>query len=71
MPHVQLGRVVLALEGSLNDMEKLAAASQLWVSVTFPRGVPKFSLKYKDTVTGLAFLRAFVAWETFLEEALE
>jgi hypothetical protein len=69
MPHLELGRVVLALEGSLSNMEKLAAASQLWISVTFPKGVPKFSLKHKDTVTGLAFLRAFVAWETFLEEA--
>jgi hypothetical protein len=69
MPHIQLGRVLLTLDGTFSDMEKLAAASQLWVSVTFPRGVPKFSLKHRETVTGLAFLRAFVAWETFLEEA--
>lgn len=69
MAHIQLGRVVLTLEANLNEMEKLAAASQLWVSVTFPRGVPKFSLRHKETVTGLAFLRVFVAWEAFLEQS--
>jgi hypothetical protein len=50
-------------------MERLAAASQQWISVTFPVGITKFSPRHKDTVLGLSFLRAFVAWETFLEQS--
>lgn len=50
-------------------MERLASASQQWVSVTYPVGITRFSERHKDTVVGLSFLRTFVAWETFLEQS--
>jgi hypothetical protein len=31
--------------------------------------VPKFSLRHRETVTRLAFLQVFLAWEAFLEES--
>lgn len=69
MAHPQLKSVLLRLEGTLGQMEKLASASHQWVSVSFPAGVPKFSLHHKETVQGLVFLRAFVALEIFLEQS--
>jgi hypothetical protein len=69
MAQAQLQTVLMRLESTLNAMERLASASQKWVSVSFPPSVPKFSVRHKETVTGLAFLRAFIALEMFLEQS--
>jgi hypothetical protein len=50
-------------------MEQLAAAAQQWVSLPIRRGVPKFTVPHLEMVTEMAFLRAFLAWEAFLEES--
>jgi len=34
-----------------------------------PTGVPKFTVLHMEIVTEMAFLRAFLAWEAFLEES--
>jgi len=69
MAQAQLRTVLVRLESTLTAMERLAAASQKWVGVSFPPGVPKFSVHYKETVTALAFLRGFIALEIFLEQS--
>lgn len=69
MAHRNLSTVLAALAKSLNQTEQLAAVAQLWITVTTPKGIPKFSVHHKEMVTELAFLRAFLAWEAFLEES--
>ncbi len=69
MAHYKLSTVLADLVKSLNRTEQLAAAAQQWALVATPRGVPKFSSLHKEMVTELAFLRAFLAWEAFLEES--
>jgi hypothetical protein len=68
MSHIRLQAVLTDFGRNLRDTERLAAAAQQWVSVSFPRGVPKFSVRHKDTVTKLCFFQAFLSWESFLEE---
>jgi len=69
MAHRKLSAVLAALAKSLNQTEQLAAAAHQWSVAAFPKGVPKFSAHHKEMVTELAFLRAFLAWEAFLEES--
>jgi hypothetical protein len=68
MSHLFLRTVLLDLDKSLRDTERLAGAAQQWVSVSFPQGIPRFSPHYRDTVTKLCFFQAFLSWEVFLEE---
>ena len=68
MPHIRLQAVLTAFGRSLRDSERLAAAAQQWISISFPRGIPQFSVHHKDTVTKLCFFQAFLSWEAFLEE---
>jgi len=69
MAYPKLRTVLVTLELTLREMERLTAASQQWVSISFPRGVPRFSVRHQETITDLAFLRAFVAIEAFLEHS--
>lgn len=69
MSHLHLRTVLVDLSKNLSETGQLAAASQQWVSVSFPRGVPKFTAHHKDTVTKFAFLQAFLALEAFLEDS--
>jgi hypothetical protein len=69
MAYPQLRTVLLTLEFTLREMERLAVASQKWVTVSFPPRIPRFSTRHQETIMDLAFLRAFVAIETFLEHS--
>jgi hypothetical protein len=69
MSHLHLKTVLADFTKNLGETVQLAAAAQRWVSVSFPSGVPRFSVRHKEIVTKLAFLQAFLAWETFLEES--
>ena len=69
MAHYKLGATLVALTKDLDRMERLASAAQQWAYMTPPSGVPKFTLYYLEVVTEMAFLRAFSAWEAFLEES--
>lgn len=69
MAHISLRTVLVDLTKNLNETEKLAAAAHQWVSISFPKGVLKFSLRHREIVTGLAFFQAFLAWEAFLDES--
>ena len=69
MAHRKLGTTLTSLIKHLGQMEQFAAAAQQWVSIPIPRGVPKFTVSHMEMVTEMAFLRAFSAWEAFLEES--
>jgi hypothetical protein len=69
MAHISLRTVLVDLTRNLNETEKLAAAAHQWISVSFPTGVTRFSLRHREIVTGLAFFQAFLAWEAFLDES--
>ena len=69
MAHRKLGTTLTFLIKRLGQMEQFAAAAQQWVSIPIPRGVPKFTVSHMEMVTEMAFLRAFSAWEAFLEES--
>lgn len=53
---------------NLRDARGLAADAYLWSSTTGTGTHPRISQRRRDAITELAFLRAFLAWETFLEE---
>jgi hypothetical protein len=69
VPHAHLRTVLVRFNRGIDQTERLATAAQQWVSVSFPRGVPRFTVQDKETVTKLAFLQAFLEWEAFLEES--
>ncbi len=63
-------RTVLAdFSGSLRECRRLAADAYQWSSPGAHGTGPYISLRRRDSLTELAFLRAFLAWETFLEES--
>ena len=71
MAHRKLSTVLATLTKRLNQTERLVAAADKWnrAAPAFPKGVPKFTEHHKDMVTEMAFFRAFLAWEAFLEES--
>ncbi|MDX6531686.1 MAG: hypothetical protein QOH41_3976 [Blastocatellia bacterium] len=66
--HVHLETVLLALMRRLNESERLSAYGDRWVSYPFTRP-PKFTVKHRDHLAEIAFLKSFIAWEMFLEES--
>lgn len=68
MSHRKLGTTLVSLGKSLSQNTQLAAAAEQWVKVTPTRNIPKFTETHKDIVVEMAFLQAFISWETFLEE---
>ena len=74
MERRQLSAVQRQLVTTLNECRRLAGDAVAW-SVTPPIGHagqprrPVINVKRRDSMIELAFLRAFLAWETFLEEA--
>lgn len=68
MAYYKLERVLTDLARSLKRTERLAACAERWAGAPH-RCIPKFSAWHQVTVTELAFLQAFLAWEAFLEES--
>jgi hypothetical protein len=54
---------------SLNDSRQLAIDAYNWSLLTSGARSPLISRKRRDSLTELAFFRAFLAWEAFLEES--
>jgi hypothetical protein len=69
MAHRKLKTTLAALSRNLHRMEQFTTAAQQWVYMAAPRGAPRFSAFHMEMVTEMAFLRAFMAWEAFLEES--
>lgn len=66
MPQRKLQHVLGDCRRTLKDCRRFAADAQRWSS---PGSLPHISIKRRDWITEVAFLRAFLALESFLEEA--
>ncbi len=69
MSHRKLSTVLSALVTKLDQSNQLVLVADQWGAAHFPAGVPSFSVLHKEILVELAFLRAFLAWEAFLEES--
>jgi len=69
MAHYELKTTLTALTERLDRTERCAAAAQRWAYMPTSTGWPKFTVFHMEMVTEMALLRAFLAWEAFLEES--
>ena len=69
MPHSKLVTILRALKNKLDKVERFAIAARRWAYPAKQAVVPKFTIYHKDLVIEMAFLRAYSAWESFLEES--
>lgn len=69
MPQHDLEKTLKDLARNLNITEELYTNAPYWTLLRPPPGVVRFSKRHKEMVIELAFLRAYLAWEMFLEEA--
>ena len=65
MAHRSLGTTLEAFRAGVRESEKLVASAQAWVKLL---GTGTFTPHHEALVAELAFLRAFLAWEAFVEE---
>ena len=68
MTHVAIEPVASDLRLSLRQSRGLASAARQWVNPALGPRRPAFSSAHRCTLVELAFLRSFLAWESFLEE---
>lgn len=66
MARRQLGSVRVDFDSAVNDCRRLAADAYQWSASGSKH---RISLSRRDSMTELAFLRLYLAWEGFLEEA--
>ena len=69
MAHRKLHTVLGSCVRSMRECRTLAADAYRWSSPALPGQGPSISTKRRDSMTELAFLRAFLAWEAFLERS--
>lgn len=69
MAHSAIEPVASDLYGYLKQSRSLASAARQWLNPAFGPTKPKFSPTYRSTLIEVAFLRSFLAWESFLEES--
>lgn len=66
MQQRKLRAVIGQFDRGLRDCRLLATDAHQWAA---PGAAPRISLKRRDSMIELAFLRVVLAWETFLEQA--
>jgi hypothetical protein len=54
---------------SLQECRQLAVDAHAWSAPEAPGARPLISVSRRDSITEMAFLRAFLAWEVFIEES--
>lgn len=69
MPRRSLKSVLTAFLHALDESRRLASDAHLWASPPVGGKRPTISRQRRDSMTELAFLRAFLAWEAFLAES--
>lgn len=69
MAQRKLQTVLSEFIGSLRESRQLAADAYLWSTPQAGGGRPFITQRRRDSLAELAFLRSFLAWETFLEES--
>ena len=68
MPAPLLVSAIRTFTKSLEDARDIAEDAREWSVPKPPATTPLISIRRRDTITETAFLRAFTAWEVFLEE---
>lgn len=68
MARYSLGASLNAFVRSLGECKRLAADAHAWASPLPGRKRAMISRQRRDSMIELAFLRSFLAWESFLEE---
>lgn len=68
MPAPRLISALTAFARSLEDARDIAEDARNWATPTASATVAQISAQRRDILTETAFLRAFIAWEVFLEE---
>jgi hypothetical protein len=68
MPAPRLISALTAFARSLEDARDIAEDARNWATPTAAATVAQISAQRRDILTETAFLRAFIAWEIFLEE---
>ena len=68
MAHLTLSGALVSFNKSLAETANLVAGAAQWTTLQPPQGVLRFSQKHREYITELGFLRAFLAWEEFIEE---
>lgn len=69
MPAHKLQTVFNRFSRRLRESKRLANDAYRWSSTKGAGGQPVISARRRDSITELAFLRAFLAWEAFLEHS--
>ena len=69
MARRRLNAVLKTFLRSLTNSKQLADDAHRWSAPGPPHGRPVISLQRRDSMTELALLKAFLAWESFLEES--
>lgn len=69
MPRYSLKLTLLDFKRELKESRRIAIDAYEWASVTIGVRQPLISRKRRDSMTELAFLRIFLAWENFLEQS--
>jgi hypothetical protein len=64
----KLVTALVAFTRCLNEARSLAADAQQWAVPRKAGGRAQITTQRRDTLTEIAFLRAFTGWEVFLEE---
>ena len=67
MKHRQLDRVLSTFTERLDSSQQLASNANLWLAQTGTLQ-PRFRAEDANSISEFAFLRAFLAWESFLED---
>ena len=67
MPPRKLESVLHAFAGRIRESRRLAKYAYQWSTRATGARRPSISEKRRDSITELAFLRGFLAWESFLE----
>jgi hypothetical protein len=69
MPASRLFTTLARFSSCLKDARELADDANRWSIPPQPGAAPQITPQRRDTLTEMAFLRAFSGWESFLEEA--
>lgn len=69
MPTRKLHVVLREFDSRMRESRRLAKYASQWSVRTGSGGRPFISPSRRDSITELAFLRAFLAWEVFLEKS--
>lgn len=66
--HIYPRTILLTLIRRLKDSERLSNAGNRWLTYSFP-APPRFTVRHRDYLAEMAFLKSYIAWELFLEES--